>query len=38
MKKDDLFDFDTLVERRGTASLKWEKYKGQDVCVNDLNA
>ena len=31
MKKDDLFDFDTLVERRGTASLKWEKYKGQDI-------
>jgi cystathionine beta-lyase len=31
MKKDELFDFDTVVERRGTASLKWEKYKGQDV-------
>ena len=31
MKKDELFDFDTEVERRGTASLKWEKYKGQDV-------
>ena len=31
MKKDELFDFDTEVERRGTASLKWEKYKGQDI-------
>ncbi|MBT8368521.1 MAG: PatB family C-S lyase [Deltaproteobacteria bacterium] len=31
MKKDELFDFDTEVERRSTASLKWEKYKGQDV-------
>jgi len=26
-----LFDFDTPVERRGTASLKWEKYKDRDV-------
>ncbi|MEJ2640883.1 MAG: PatB family C-S lyase [Desulfosarcinaceae bacterium] len=25
------FDFDTLVERRGTASLKWERYKGRDI-------
>jgi cystathionine beta-lyase len=25
------FDFDTPVERRGTASLKWEKYKGRDI-------
>ncbi len=31
MKKDELSDFDTEVERRGTASLKWEKYKGQDI-------
>jgi cystathionine beta-lyase len=25
------FDFDAVVERRGTASLKWEKYRGRDV-------
>lgn len=25
------FDFDTLVERRNTASLKWDKYKGTDI-------
>jgi len=31
MKKSDLFDFDTPVERRGTASMKWEKYKNQDI-------
>jgi cystathionine beta-lyase len=31
MKKDELFDFDTVVERRDTASLKWEKYKGRDI-------
>lgn len=31
MKKDGLFDFDTLVEQRDTASLKWEKYKGRDI-------
>ena len=31
MNKYDLFGFDTLVARRGTASLKWEKYKGQDI-------
>ena len=31
MKKPKLFDFDTLVERRGTASMKWEKYKNQDI-------
>jgi len=29
--KKDLFDFDTLLERRGTASLKWEKYKARDI-------
>jgi cystathionine beta-lyase len=31
MMKSDLFDFDTPVERRGTASLKWEKYAGRDI-------
>ena len=31
MKKRDLFDFDTVLERHGTASLKWEKYKEQDI-------
>lgn len=30
MKKDK-FDFDTPIDRRGTASVKWDKYKGQDV-------
>ena len=25
------FDFDTPVERRGTASLKWDKYRGTDI-------
>jgi cysteine-S-conjugate beta-lyase len=25
------FDFDTLVERRGTASLKWDRYKDRDI-------
>ncbi|MEN6331712.1 MAG: PatB family C-S lyase, partial [Smithella sp.] len=25
------FDFDTPVERRNTASLKWDRYKGRDV-------
>ena len=25
------FDFDRLVERRDTASMKWDKYKGKDV-------
>jgi cystathionine beta-lyase len=25
------FDFDAPVDRRGTASLKWEKYKGRDI-------
>lgn len=25
------FDFDTPVERRNTASLKWDKYKGRDI-------
>lgn len=31
MEKKDLFDFDTVLERRGTASLKWEKYREQDI-------
>ena len=31
MEKHDLFDFDTLLERRGTASLKWNKYEGRDI-------
>ncbi|HQO81087.1 MAG TPA: hypothetical protein PKW48_08530, partial [Deltaproteobacteria bacterium] len=25
------FDFDAPVERRGTGSLKWDRYKGRDV-------
>jgi len=25
------FDFNAVVERRGTASMKWDKYKGKDV-------
>jgi len=25
------FDFDAPVDRRGTASIKWDKYKGRDV-------
>jgi cystathionine beta-lyase len=25
------FDFDTPVERRGTGSLKWDKYQGRDI-------
>ena len=25
------FDFDSAVERRDTASMKWDKYKGQDI-------
>jgi cysteine-S-conjugate beta-lyase len=29
--KSDRFDFDTPVERRGTGSLKWEKYAGRDI-------
>ena len=31
MTESELFDFDTPVERRGTASMKWEKYKDQDI-------
>ena len=25
------FDFDTVIERRGTDSQKWQKYAGRDV-------
>jgi cysteine-S-conjugate beta-lyase len=25
------FDFDTVIDRRGTAALKWDKYAGRDV-------
>jgi cystathionine beta-lyase len=25
------FDFDTPIDRRGTGSIKWDKYKGRDV-------
>ncbi|MBW2479874.1 MAG: PatB family C-S lyase [Deltaproteobacteria bacterium] len=31
MTASDYFDFDTPAERRGTASMKWEKYKDRDV-------
>jgi cystathionine beta-lyase len=31
MKKNYQYDFDTPVERRGTASMKWDKYKGRDI-------
>jgi cystathionine beta-lyase len=26
-----MFDFDTVIDRRGTGSEKWEKYRGRDV-------
>ena len=29
--KNDSFDFDTPVNRRGTASAKWDKYEGRDI-------
>jgi len=25
------YDFDTIVDRQGSASLKWERYKGRDI-------
>jgi len=28
---EQFFDFDTPVDRRNTASLKWDKYKGRDI-------
>jgi cystathionine beta-lyase len=31
MTNDSCFDFDRLVERRDTASMKWDKYKGKDI-------
>jgi cystathionine beta-lyase len=31
MKNSELFDFDAPVDRRGTASMKWEKYGSQDI-------
>lgn len=31
MENTNTFDFDTPPERRGTASMKWDKYKGRDV-------
>ena len=31
MKKNYQYDFDLPVERRGTASMKWDKYKGRDI-------
>lgn len=31
MKKPELFDFDTPVERHGTGSMKWDKYKDKDI-------
>jgi cystathionine beta-lyase len=31
LKKDTCFDFSIPVERRDTASMKWDKYKGRDI-------
>jgi cystathionine beta-lyase len=31
LKKDSCFDFNIPVERRDTASMKWDKYKGKDI-------
>jgi cystathionine beta-lyase len=31
MDLEQMYDFDTPVERHGTASLKWEKYKERDI-------
>ena len=31
MLNSESYDFDTPVERRGTASMKWEKYKDRDI-------
>jgi len=31
MANKEQFDFDAVLERRGTASLKWEKYRGRDI-------
>jgi cystathionine beta-lyase len=31
LKKDTCFDFSIPVDRRDTASMKWDKYKGKDI-------
>lgn len=31
MRAGDVFDFDTTLERRGTASEKWDRYAGRDI-------
>jgi cystathionine beta-lyase len=31
MDYNNYFDFNALVERRGTSSMKWDKYKGKDI-------
>ena len=31
MKKTDYYNFDTPVDRSGTYSMKWDKYKGKDI-------
>jgi len=31
LKKTNLYNFDEIVDRRGTASMKWHKYQGRDV-------
>ena len=30
-RMDGVFDFDEVIDRRGTASEKWEKYRGRDI-------
>jgi len=31
MHQESSFDFDTLIDRRSTASEKWDRYKGRDI-------
>ena len=31
MNPDDPYSFNTIIDRRGTASVKWDKYKEQDI-------
>ena len=31
MNNNSCFDFDKAVERRDTASMKWDRYKGKDI-------
>jgi len=31
MSQDDRFDFDTVIDRKDTESLKWARYRGRDV-------